>query len=82
MAKEMYILLSLKYGYAELGFFISKEQLRIHHNKHQQVYVTNVNSILQTMDKARVEGTDFDYRANAKTLAFNFGGHVLHDYFW
>ncbi len=82
MAKEMYLLPSLKYGYAELEPYISEEQLRIHHNKHHQAYVTNVNSILQTMDKARAEGTDFDYKANAKVLAFNLGGHVLHDYFW
>ena len=82
MAKEMYLLPSLEYGYAELEPYISEEQLRIHHNKHHQAYVTNVNSILQTMDKARAEGTDFDYKANAKALAFNLGGHVLHDYFW
>jgi len=37
-----------------------------------------VNSILQTMDKARAEGTDFDDKANAKSLAFSLGGHVLH----
>lgn len=82
MAKELYKLPDLKYGYADLEPYISEEQLRIHHDKHHQAYVTNVNSIIQMMDKARVEGTDFDYKANAKALAFNLGGHVLHDYFW
>ena len=82
MAKEMYILPSLEYGSAELEPYISEEQLRIHHDKHHQAYVTNVNSILQTMDKARAEGTDFYYKANAKALAFNLGGHDLHNYFW
>jgi Fe-Mn family superoxide dismutase len=77
MAKEMYILPNLKYGYADLEPYISEEQLRIHHNKHHQAYVTNVNSILQMMDKARADGTDFDYKANAKALAFNLGGHIL-----
>jgi superoxide dismutase, Fe-Mn family len=48
----MYTLPSLKYGYAELEPYISEEQLRIYHDKHHQVYVTNVNSILQIMDKA------------------------------
>ena len=61
--------------------YISEEQLRIHHDKHHQAYVTNANSIIQMMDKSRSEGTDFDYKANAKALAFNLGGHVLHDYF-
>jgi Fe-Mn family superoxide dismutase len=82
MAKELYKLPPLKYGYADLEPYISEEQLRIHHDKHHQAYVTNANSIIQMIDKARAEGTDFDYKANAKALAFNIGGHVLHDYFW
>ena len=59
-----------------------KERLRIHHDKHHQAYVTNANALIETMDKARESGTDFDYKAAAKALAFNLGGHVLHDYFW
>ncbi len=82
MAKQLYKLPPLKYGYADLVPYISEEQLRIHHDKHHQAYVTNANSIIQMMDKSRSEGTDFDYKANAKALAFNLGGHVLHDYFW
>jgi Fe-Mn family superoxide dismutase len=53
MAIELYKLPDLKYGYADLEPFISEEQLRIHHDKHHQAYVTNANSILQMMDKAR-----------------------------
>jgi len=82
MAKQLYKLPPLKYGYADLVPYISEEQLRIHHDKHHQAYVTNANSIIQMMDKSRSEGTDFDYKANAKALAFNLGGHVLHDYLW
>ncbi|AFV23753.1 superoxide dismutase [Methanolobus psychrophilus R15] len=82
MAKELYKLPALKYGYADLEPYISEEQLRIHHDKHHQSYVNNANSLLQMMDKAREEGTDFDYKATAKAFAFNLGGHVLHDYFW
>lgn len=82
MAKQLYKLPPLKYGYSDLEPYISEEQLRIHHDKHHQAYVTNANSIIQMMDKARAEGTDFDYKANAKALSFNLGGHVLHDYFW
>ena len=48
----MYKLPPLKYGYADLAPYISEEQLRIHHDKHHQAYVTNVNSLLQMMDKA------------------------------
>lgn len=82
MAKKLYELPPLKYGYADLEPYISEEQLRIHHDKHHQAYVTNANSLIEMMDKARKEGTDFDYKATAKALSFNLGGHVLHDYFW
>lgn len=82
MAKELYKLPPLKYGYADLEPYISEEQLRIHHDKHHQGYVNNTNSLMEMMDKARKDGTDFDYKATAKALAFNLGGHVLHDYFW
>ncbi|HHV23756.1 MAG: superoxide dismutase [Methanosarcina sp.] len=82
MAKGLYKLPNLKYGYSDLEPYISEEQLRIHHDKHHQAYVTNANSLIEMMDKARKEGTDFDYKATTKALAFNLGGHVLHDYFW
>lgn len=82
MAKELYKLPPLKYGYADLEPYISEEQLKIHHDKHHQAYVNNANAILQAMDKAKTEGTDFNYKANARPLSFNVGGHVLHDYFW
>ncbi len=82
MAKELYKLPPLKFGYVDLEPYISEEQLRIHHDKHHQGYVNNTNSILQMMEKARKEGTDFDYKSAAKNLSFNLGGHVLHDFFW
>jgi len=82
MAKDLYKLPPLKYGYADLAPYISEEQLRIHHDKHHQGYVNNTNALLEMMDKARKEGTDFDYKTTAKALSFNLGGHVLHDYFW
>lgn len=82
MAKEFYKLPPLKYGYDELEPYISEEQLRLHHDKHHQSYVNNVNSILEMMDKARKEGTDFDNKAVSKALTFNLGGHALHEYFW
>ena len=82
MTKELYKLPELKYGYADLEPYISKEQLQIHYEKHHQGYVSNVNSLLQMMDKAREEGTDFDYKTAARSLSFNLGGHALHSYFW
>lgn len=82
MTKGLYKLPDLKYGYADLEPYISEEQLRIHHDKHHQAYVNGANSLLEMMDKARKEDTDFDYKATAKALSFNLGGFILHNYFW
>jgi len=72
----------LPYGYADLKPHMSEEQLRIHHEKHHNAYVTGANNILAKMDKARAENTDFDVKATLKELSWNIGGHVLHSLFW
>ncbi|AEH60788.1 Superoxide dismutase [Methanosalsum zhilinae DSM 4017] len=82
MAKEYYKLPPLAYGYDELEPYISEEQLRLHHDKHHQSYVDNLNSIIKMVEKAREEGKDYDYKAATKAASFNAGGNVLHDYFW
>ena len=72
----------LPYGYADLKPHMSEEQLRIHHEKHHNAYVTGANNILAKMDKARAENADFDVKATLKELSWNIGGHVLHSLFW
>lgn len=72
----------LPYGYADLKPHISEEQLRIHHEKHHNAYVTGANNLLAKMDKARAENADFDVKATLKELSWNIGGHVLHSLFW
>ncbi len=72
----------LPYGYADLKPHISEEQLRIHHEKHHNAYVTGANNILAKMDKARAENADFDVKGTLKELSWNIGGHVLHSLFW
>jgi Fe-Mn family superoxide dismutase len=79
---KLYSLPKLPFKYGDLGPYISEEQLRIHYEKHHQAYVNGANAILQRMDKARAEGTDFDARATLKELSFNIGGHRLHSLFW
>ena len=77
-----YVLPKLKYGYGELAPFISEQQLTIHHSKHHQAYVNAANAIYDKLDAARASGADLDFKAIAKELAFNSGGHVLHSLFW
>jgi Fe-Mn family superoxide dismutase len=77
-----YTLPQLPYRYDELQPYISQEQLTLHHQKHHQAYVNSANAILERLDKARKEGTDFDVKATLKELSFHIGGHRLHSLFW
>ncbi len=45
-------------------------------------YVTGANAILQKMDKARADNSDFDVKATLKELSFHIGGHLLHSLLW
>ena len=80
--KNIYVLPTLPYGYGDLAPFMSELQLKIHHDKHHAAYVTEANSILEKLDKARAEGTSLDLKSTLKSLSFNTGGHVLHSLFW
>ena len=81
-AERLYVLPELPYGYDTLTPHISEELLRIHHGKHHAAYVNGANSILQKMDEARVDNTDFDAKNIFKGLSFHIGGHLLHSLFW
>lgn len=61
---------------------MSEEQLRIHHQKHHQVYVDGANAILEKLDKSRKDGIELDFKSTLKALSFNIGGHILHSIFW
>jgi len=79
---RFYALPKLPYGYRDLEPHMSELQLTIHHQKHHQAYVNGANAILERLDKARKEGTDFDVKATLKELSWNIGGHLLHSLFW
>jgi Fe-Mn family superoxide dismutase len=79
---KFYVLPELPYEYKDLAPYISEEQLKIHHQKHHQAYVNGANAILEKIDKARKEGTDFDIKSTLKELSFNIGGHILHSLFF
>lgn len=80
--EKQYVLPELSYPYNALEPVISENLLRLHHDKHHAAYVNGANSILEKMDKANKENTDFDTKATFKELSFHIGGHVLHSLFW
>ncbi|MFA7673568.1 MAG: superoxide dismutase [Clostridia bacterium] len=80
--KKLYVLPDLDYGYNALEPYISEELLKLHHDKHHNAYVNGANAILQKMDKAREDNTEFDTKATFKELSFHVGGQLLHSLFW
>jgi superoxide dismutase, Fe-Mn family len=72
----------LPYDYKALAPYISEEQLKLHHDKHHQAYVTGANKIFEKIDKAQQENTELDIKAISKELSFHIGGHMLHTTFW
>ena len=85
-----YTLPELKYGYGELEPVISSKLLEIHHKKHHNTYVTNLNNALEQFEGIRfilnVEAKEnFDYSKMAslcQTIKFNLGGHINHSIYW
>ena len=80
--KKLYVLPELTYQYSALEPYISEELLKLHHDKHHAAYVNGANMILEKMDKASIDNTDFDTKATFKELSFHIGGHILHSLFW
>jgi len=82
MNNKFYSLPQLKYSYDDLTPYISREQLKIHHEKHHSSYVKGANLILEKLDNARSVGAELDLKSELKSLSFNIGGHILHSLFW
>ena len=82
MSPKTYSLPALPYGYGDLAPYISEEQLRLHHSKHHQAYVTGANNILAKLEKSRTEASDLDMKATLKEFSFHLGGNDLHTLFW
>jgi Fe-Mn family superoxide dismutase len=83
-----YELPPLPYDYDALAPTIDEQTMRIHHDKHHQAYVDNLNKAL--------DGTEWDNRPMKQVLALldeipedrraavrnNGGGHANHSLFW
>ncbi|CDR31203.1 Superoxide dismutase [Mn] [Acholeplasma oculi] len=82
----------LPYASDALEPFIDKQTMEIHHGKHHQAYITNLNAALDKHPELKVETMD-DLKALLKDLTKvpkdiegavrnNGGGHFNHDFFW
>lgn len=79
----------LEYGYDALEPYIDKETMTIHHSKHHQAYVNNLNAALEKHPelmslsvKELVTNLDGIPEGIRTAVRNNGGGHVNHSFFW
>lgn len=72
----------LPYDYNALEPAISATIMELHHTKHHQTYITNLNATMEKMDSAMTNGDASAVIALQGALKFNGGGHINHTLFW
>ena len=77
-----YRLPPLPYEYNALEPHIDEQTMRLHHDKHHQGYVDNLNKGLKAARSMKGEIDPAKLEAVQRDLSFNGGGHVLHTMFW
>jgi len=77
-------LLSLPYSYDALEPYIDKQTMEIHHTKHHNAYVTNLNKAIETTDAQNKSLEDILKSVSKYPAAVrnNGGGHYNHSLFW
>ncbi len=81
MAKK-YTLPDLPYDYNALEPVISAEIMQLHHQKHHNAYVTNLNAALEKYEQADTQGDLATMVSLQPAIRFNGGGHLNHSIFW
>ena len=83
-----YELPPLPYDYAALEPHIDEETMKLHHDKHHNTYVTNLNAAVEGSDLGNMSAEELiknlDKVPEDKRTAVrnNGGGHVNHTMFW
>lgn len=86
-----YQLPSLSYAYKALEPYIDEETMRIHHTKHHQAYIDNLNMVLEkypeyenfTLEHLMRDLDNLEVTEADKILIKNHGGgHLNHSFFW
>lgn len=85
----MYSVPALDYDYDALGKYISKDIMRLHHDKHHQAYVDKLNAALDVQPELKTRSLE-ELLAHLDTLPDTVrtairnhgGGHYNHSLFW
>ncbi|NLW20302.1 MAG: superoxide dismutase [Clostridiales bacterium] len=79
---------SLPYAYNALEPYIDEQTMNIHHTKHHQAYIDNLNKALEGSDQADwpledlIKKLDQLPEAIRTAVRNNGGGHINHGLFW
>lgn len=80
---------SLKFALPKLGYeynglepTICEEIMTIHHSKHHNGYVNNLNAAVEKLAVAERAGDTAAMNQLAEAINFNGGGHINHTIFW
>jgi superoxide dismutase, Fe-Mn family len=79
---KKYKLPELPYGYDALEPVISAEIMQLHHQKHHNGYVTNLNAALEKYAQADANEDLSTMVSLQPAIRFNGGGHINHSIFW
>ncbi|THW69212.1 manganese and iron superoxide dismutase [Aureobasidium pullulans] len=82
MAVTQYSLPPLPYAYDAIEPAISAQIMQLHHSKHHQTYITNLNAALTSQLHALISNNLPLQLANQQIITFNGGGHINHSLFW
>ncbi|KAG5938158.1 Superoxide dismutase [Mn], mitochondrial [Claviceps monticola] len=82
MSYGIYKLPELPYAYNALEPCISSQIMELHHSKHHQTYVTNLNNALKSCAAAASSNDIAAQIALQNVVRFNGGGHINHSLFW
>lgn len=85
----MFTLPDLPYDYNALEPFIDEATMKIHHDKHHQAYIDNLNKVLEGKDEwlnmdvkeilQKLDSVPEEIRTRVRN---NAGGHANHSFFW
>ncbi|CBF88789.1 hypothetical protein AN0785.2 [Aspergillus nidulans FGSC A4] len=82
MSTQKYTLPPLPYAYDALEPIISSQIMTLHHQKHHQTYITNLNASLEAQASATQANNVPLLISLQQKIKFNGGGHINHSLFW
>ncbi|KAL4880137.1 Manganese/iron superoxide dismutase [Aspergillus karnatakaensis] len=82
MSEAKYTLPPLPYAYDALEPVISSQIMTLHHQKHHQTYITNLNAALSAQSTALSSNNIPQLISLQQKIKFNGGGHINHSLFW